>query len=148
MKVILLKDVRNVGRHSDVKEVADGFARNFLLPKKLACPATAEKIAELEASRARREAEIKKEEEQLDAKITALRGKTATVAARATEKGGLFKVVSAKEISVAIREQHSLEIPEAAVHFSEPVKTVGEHVIELCGKSAKVDFGVVVIPEQ
>ena len=144
MKIILLKDVRNVGARSEVKEVADGYARNFLFPKKLACPATDEKVSELEALRAQREAELKTEEERLDSTIHSLRGKTATIAARATEKGGLFKIISAEDVAKAIRAQHGLELPESAVHVAEPIKTLGEHAIELRGAFAKADFGILV----
>jgi len=144
MKVILLKDVRNVGQYGDVKEVADGYARNFLFSKKLAEPATKEKVAELEQKRVERAAHAKADEEDLDKKINFLRGKTARIAARTTEKGGLFKTVSARDAVAAIHEQHSVEIPESSIHFSEPVKTVGEHVAELRGFSVKAEFGIIV----
>ena len=144
MKVILLKDVRGVGQHGDVKNVADGYAHNFLLPQKLAEAATEEKIKNIEIQIKEREEEKKKEEEQLEAKISSLRGKVVTLQARATEKGGLFKTITAADITKAIRAEHSLEIPENALHISNPIKTLGEHVITLHGKSQKVDFGVAI----
>src|SRR3989338_9386507 len=105
MKVILLKDVRGVGLHGEIKNVADGYAINGLFPKKLAEAATAEKIADVEAKRVAHEAEIQKEAEQLDNKVAALRGKTITISSRATEKGGLFKAVQEKEIGRASRRE-------------------------------------------
>ena len=144
MKVILLKDVRNLGTHGSVKEVADGYARNYLFTHKLAELATPEKMAEVAAQAAQREAAAQKEAADLDAKVTSLRGKTVTIAARATEKGGLFKAVAPKDIIKAIREQHSLEIPEGSLEITEPVKTVGEHIIKLKGSSQSTDVGVVV----
>ena len=144
MRIILLKDVRSVGQHNDVKEVADGYARNFLFPKKLAEPATLERLAELEQKRARRELQAKADEEQLDGKVNSLRGKTVAIAARATENGGLFKAVSAGDIAAAIRAEHSLEMPESAIHLNEPLKTLGEHIIELSGKAMKAEFGVII----
>ncbi len=146
MKVILLKDVRGVGMHGEIKTVADGYAINGLFPKKLAEAATAEKIAEVEAKRATHEAEMQKEAEQLDNKVAALRGKSVTISARATEKGGLFKAVHEKDIAKAILGEHALAIPEDAITFPEAIKTVGEHVVTLKSKNQKAEFGVVVVP--
>jgi len=146
MKVILLKDVRGVGMHGEIKNVADGYAINGLFPKKLAEAATAEKIADVEAKRVAHEAEMQKEAEQLDNKVAALRGKTITISSRATEKGGLFKAVHEKDVAKAILGEHALAIPEDAISFPEPVKTVGEHVVLLKSKNQKAEFGVVVVP--
>ena len=146
MKVILLKDVRGVGMHGEIKNVADGYAINGLFPKKLAEAATSEKIADVEAKRVAHEAEMQKEAEQLDNKVAALRGKTITISSRATEKGGLFKAVHEKDIAKAILGEHALAIPEDAISFPEPVKTVGEHVVLLKSKNQKAEFGVVVVP--
>lgn len=142
MKVILLKDVRGVGQHGEVKNVADGFAVNKLFPQKLAEPATEEKIKQIEARNAARDAELKKEEEALDKKVAMLRGKSVTLTARATEKGGLFKTVAAKDIVQALRMEHSLEIPEESVHFTEPLKTIGEHAALLQSKHEKAQLQV------
>lgn len=144
MKVILLKNVRGVGQPGAVKEVAEGYARNFLLPQKLAEAATPERVAEIEKNVAARAAAREHEEEQLAAKINALRGKVVHLASRATEKGGLFKSITAADIAKAIHAEHSLEIPEEAIVVSEPIKTVGEHVVHVQHKSTKADLGVVV----
>ena len=145
MKVILLKDVRGLGVHGEVKNVADGYAANKLLPQKLAEPATAERIKEIEAQKAAHEAQLQKEAEALDAKVLSLRGKKVSLTARATEKGGLFKAAHEADVVKAIRAEHTLDIPESSVHFPQPVKTVGEHVVLLQSKSQKVEFGVLVV---
>src|SRR3989344_3241218 len=137
MKVILLKDVRGVGLHGEIKNVADGYAINGLFPKKLAEAATTEKVAEVEAARAAREAEAVKEAEQLDNKVAALRGKTVTISGRATEKGGLFKALHEKDIAKAILGEHALALPEDAISFPEPVKTGGGPVLPTKGKNPK-----------
>ena len=134
MKVILLKDVRNVGQHNEIKEVADGYARNFLFPHKFACPATVEKVQEMEAKRAERDAQLHQEEEALANKVQMLDGKKVTIEARATEKGGLFKAIGASDITKAIRLAHSLEMPEHAIEIQEPIKTLGEHTVMLRSK--------------
>ena len=122
MKVILLKDVRGVGMHGEIKNVADGYAINGLFPKKLAEAATAEKIAQFEAKKAEREAEIVKEAEQLDNKVAALCGKKISISARATEKGGLFKAVHEADVVKAILGEHALAVPEESIKFPEPIK--------------------------
>jgi len=145
MKVILLKDVRGVGHHGEIKNVADGYAVNKLFPQKLAEPATDAKIAEVAAKQAEREAQIAKEEEQTNNKVAALRGKKVSISVRATEKGGLFKAVHEKDIAKAILGEHSLAIPEEAIHFPQPIKTVGEHVVLVSGKGQKAELGVVIV---
>lgn len=146
MKVILLKDVRGVGQHSEVRNVADGYAINFLFPRKLAEPATEDKIHKLAAQKAAHEAELAKEEEQLNKKITSLRGKKVVLQARATEKGGLFKSISPKDIAKAILAEHKLEIPERAIDIREDhIKTTGDHPVTLMSKNEKAELKVVVV---
>ena len=144
MKVILLKDVRGVGLHGTVQNVSDGYAINKLFPQKLAVPATEEKMKEIEAAAAAHAAEVAKAEEQLDNKIAALRGKRVAIPARATEKGGLFKSITAADIIKAIRAEHGLELPEEAIHLPEHIKTVGEHPVLLKSKNQKAELAVVV----
>jgi large subunit ribosomal protein L9 len=144
MKVILLKDVRGVGMHGTIQNVADGYAINRLFPGKLAEPATEEKMKQIQAQKAQADAARQKEQEQLDAKVQSLRGKNVSIAARATEKGGLFKALGEKDVAKAILGQHALEIPEEAIVITEPIKTVGEHTLALQSKNKKADFGVVV----
>jgi len=146
MKVIMLKDVRGVGQHHEVKNVADGYAINFLFPKKLAEPATEAKVKQLADQKQAHEAEALKQEEELNKKIISLRGKRVTVSARATEKGGLFKSITAKDIGKAILAEHKVEIPESAIHQPEHVKTVGEHPVALSNKNEKVELLVSVTP--
>jgi large subunit ribosomal protein L9 len=143
MKVILLKDVRGCGQANTVVDVADGYASNFLFPHKYAVVASDDKMKEMEAKKAGLEAARKQEEDNLVKKIQALEGKTLTIAARATEKGGLFKSLTATDIAKAIRAEHSLEMPEAAID-TQPIKTTGEHKVRLHSKTVKVDLTVVI----
>jgi large subunit ribosomal protein L9 len=143
MKVILLKDVRGVGHHGEIKEVKEGYARNFLIPNKVAEVATEEKMKLFEAQAAARAEQTKKEEEQLMRKVDSLRGKEVKLSARATEKGGLFKSISSLDVAKAIREQHSLEIPESSVEVP-VIKTLGEHDATLSCKDTTAPLKVVV----
>lgn len=144
MKVIFLKDVRGVGRVHDIKNVADGYAVNFLFKNKLAEPATEAKVKELEAKKAAAEEAVRKEAEILDKKVQSLNGKSVTLTVRATDKGGLFKSVTAGDVAKAILGQHSLEIPQNVV-VMEPLKTTGEHAISLSTHTKKVPFGVIIV---
>ncbi len=134
MKVILLKDVRGVGVRNEIKEVADGYAINALFPSRAAESATPEKIKQIEAQKATYQAELQKQEEQLVHKLQMLRGKTVSLTAKATEKGGLFKAIVAKDIAKAILGQHSLQVPETAIVVSEHIKTTGAHTVQLVHK--------------
>ncbi len=145
MKVILLKDVRAVGQHGEVKNVVDGYATNFLFPQKLAEPATEERVAQIETQKKAHETELQKEGEALTANVMSLRGKRVALQARATEKGGLFKAIVPKDIVKAIKAEHDVEIPESAVHLPEHIKTVGEHPIILQSKTQKIELMVAVV---
>ena len=145
MKVILLKNVRGLGQMHEVKNVADGYAVNFLVPQKAAEPATDAKIKQFEDARLAHEAELRQVEEQLTHKLQMLKGKKVTISSKATEKGGLFKGITAKDIAKAARVEHSLEIPEANIHVPTPIKTTGLHTVTLTSKTTKVDLGVEVV---
>ena len=110
----------------------------------MAEPATDEKMAQVEQAKAAHEAQLQKEAEQLDNKIAALRGKRVAIAARATEKGGLFKSITAVDIVKAIRVEHSLEIPEENIYLPEHIKTVGEHPVLLKSKNQKAELVVAI----
>ena len=140
MQVIFLKDVRGVGRALEVKNVADGYAINFLFKQKLAEPATPEKVAAIEAKQKAHEAELLKLEEELTQKVQSLRGKRIKIAARATEKGGLFKQIAAKDIAHQIVVEHKVAVPETAVSLPEHLKTVGAHTVVVHSKTAKAEI--------
>ncbi len=144
MKVVLLKDVRHVGTAGEIKEVADGYATNFLLPRKLAETATDEKVKELEAQKEARMAEAARVEEELASKVRELNGKSIALTLRATEKGGLFKAVSAGDIARAAAAQLQIGVPEDAIEFPEPIKTIGEHKADIRSKTAKAELGIVI----
>lgn len=140
MKVILLQDVRAVGRKNEIKEVADGYAMNFLVARKLAEAATPEKIAALEKTRAAQDAALKQMEEKLGATIKSLNGKQIELTSRATEKGGLFKTIGPADISRAIEDQLQTSLFQDSISIPQPIKTLGEHKIELHGGGTKAEL--------
>ena len=129
MKVILQQDVRGQGKKGQMVEVSDGYARNFLLPKKLAVPATAENVNAMKQqakARAAQEAAEKAEAEALAAK---LQGIMVKIPAKAGEGGRLFGAVTSKEISDALNEQHGLTIAKSKLLLEEPIKSCGSYQI-------------------
>ncbi len=147
MKVILLKDVVNVGQKGSVKEVSDGYAQNFLIARGLAEQATAEKIAALQSAQEREEKARVQELAALGALVQSLEGKKVELQVRATEKGGLFKAIGASDIARTIKEQTEKNIPVEGIKLSKPIKEVGEHAVELVSGDARAHVTVVVSAE-
>lgn len=140
MKVILLQDVGGVGQRGEVKDVADGYAQNFLILRGLAEQATKEKIAAHE-KRATEEMVAKKEgEEKLTKTIQSLEGARIELKVRATEKGGLFKTIGPKEITQALKDQKGVQLPVEAVIPLEPIKTIGDHIIKISALGAESEI--------
>jgi large subunit ribosomal protein L9 len=140
MKVIFLKDVRGVGHIHEVKNVADGYAVNFLFKQGYAEPATPEKLKAIEAKAKAHEAELEKQEAELTKKVLSLRGKKVVIKARATEKGGLFKQIAPKDIVKAIKDEHQVDLPDSAFEVPEHIKTLGEHTVVAKSKTQKAEL--------
>lgn len=127
MKVILIQDVKNVGKKGEIKKAADGYARNFLLPKKLAEIATP---AAIQKNKILFENQIKKEKENIEANkklAQNMEGKEIVVRRKA-KKGKLFGSVGAKEIAEELKKQ-SVEVSEKSIVLGEPIKNTGEKTI-------------------
>ncbi len=144
MKVIFLSDVPRVGKKHDVKEVNDGYATNFLLPKKLAVIATSKAVAELELRKKEIEIEREVQESLLLKNLEAIKGKTVTLKAKADEKGHLFAQVHKKEIIEAMKAQNHADVGEEFIVLEKPIKEVGEFEIPIFIKGKKSSFKLVV----
>ncbi len=145
MKIILLKDVAKVGQHGTVKEVADGYALNFLIARGFAIQATPEKIAAHEAI-VKREGEAReKAHAALVKAIQSLEGARIEVKARATEKGGLFKSITANDIVKMISLQKGITIPEEAIILEKPIKQTGDTKIALAVEKVKAELTLAVV---
>src|SRR3989338_4758137 len=140
MKVIFLKDVGGAGRAGEVKDIADGYALNFLIPRGLAKQATKEALAEHTKVQAALAAEKERREANLKEAIQRLRGARIELGVRATEKGGLFKAIGQKEIADALQKQKSVSIPEEGISPLEPVKTTGDHIIKISALGAETEI--------
>jgi len=129
MKVILQQDVRGKGKKGQMIEVAEGYARNFLLPKNLAVLATADAMntMKLQAkAKAKADAEAKAAAQELAGK---LKGCQVKIAAKGGAGGKLFGAVTAKEISECLAEQHGLTIAKTKLVLDEPIKACGGYQI-------------------
>lgn len=125
MKVVLRDDVENVGRKGDLIEVADGFARNYLVPRGLAMKATKGVVQQAEAMRRNREAREAREREAAQALAEQLASRRVEVQARAGEGGRLFGSVTASDLVDAVRRQHGVEVDRRSVQLPEPLKQLG-----------------------
>lgn len=125
MRVVLRDDVENVGRKGDLIEVADGFARNYLVPRGLAMKATKGVVQQAEAMRRNREAREAREREAAQAVADQLSGRRFEVRARAGEGGRLFGSVTAAEIVDAVRAQTGVELDRRNAQLPEPLKQLG-----------------------
>ena len=129
MKVILTEDVKSLGKKGDLVNVSDGYARNYLISKKLGVEATAKNINELKQRRAseeRKAKELYEEAKALGGKIDSLE---VEVKIRAGEGGRLFGSVSSKEIAQALQEQYQLEIDKKKIVLASPIKALGSTTV-------------------
>ena len=120
MKVIFNVDVKGKAKKGELKEVSDGYARNYLLPRKLASEATADNINALKL----------KEKAEAEANAAKLGEITVTIRAKAGGAGKLFGAVTSQEISAALKEQHGIEIEKNKIVQAEPIKTFGAYQIK------------------
>ncbi|HEY9584798.1 MAG TPA: 50S ribosomal protein L9 [Candidatus Paceibacterota bacterium] len=140
MKVVLLNDVPKVGRKNDVKDVSDGYAFNFLIPKGLVETATSKSLKRVELIK-KQEAEQKKIKQDLLLKnFGDLKGVKIDMEKVANDKGHLFAAIHAGEIVTAIKDQTRLDVEAEFIIIKEPIKTVGEHEIEVKVEDRSVTF--------
>ena len=138
MKVILQQDVRGQGKKGQLIEVSDGYARNFLLPRKLAVIATAENLNTMKQQEKARKAQEAAEKAEAEATAKKLEGLMVKIPAKAGEGGRLFGAVTAKEVSEALASQHAVNIAKAKLVMDEPIKACGGYQIK-----AKLGYEVV-----
>ena len=131
MKVVLLQDLKSLGKKDAVVDVNDGYARNFLFPKKLAVEATKNNLNVLKQQKA---AAARLAAEQLEAarqQAEELKTMKVSIPVKVGGSGKLFGAVSSKEIADALKDQCGLELDKKKIVLSEPIKTVGEKEVEI-----------------
>ena len=130
MKVIFNEDVRGQGKRGEMKEVSDGYARNYLLPRKLASEATPDMLNAFKLKEKAKKAQMAREKAQAEENAKRLEGVVVKISARAGQGGRLFGAITSQEISDALREQHGLEIEKNKIVQSEPIKSFGNFEVK------------------
>ncbi len=144
MKVIFLKDVPRVGRRYEVKNVSDGYARNFLFPRKAAEVATSDALASLEKRKTAAAGEQKVREDLLMKNLADIDGVIVTVSEKTNEKGHLFASIHTDKIAKALKAQTGLDVEPAHISLDEPIKAIGKHAIAVKVGNKKGSFTLVV----
>lgn len=129
MKVILLQDEKKLGRKGDIIEASEGYARNYIIPKKIGVEATPKNMNDLKLKKANEE---KIAQEQLDAAkalAASLEEKTVTLKVKTGEGGKVFGSISSKEIAAAVKAQHNIEIDKKKIQLAENLKSCGSYEV-------------------
>ncbi len=130
MKVILSNDIRRLGKKYDIRDVSDGYARNFLLPRGLAIPATADALKSLDEKRSREEHKSARDEADYRAQAEHIAGLTLRFKMKLGEKGKTFGSVSERDIADALRRE-KISVEKEWIALDEHIKTTGEHTVSL-----------------
>ena len=137
MKVILQQDVKGQGKKGQMVEVSEGYARNYLLPRKLAIAATADAINTMNLKEKARKAEEARQKAEAEATVEKLKECMVKLTAKAGNGGRLFGAVTSKEISDGLKAQFNIDIPKQKLVLDEPIKAFGSYQVK-----AKLGFEV------
>src|SRR3989338_2027645 len=148
MKVIFLQDVPKVAKTGEVKEVADGYGRNFLLPRRLAVLATAGALKEMEALIKRAASRRAKTEAELAELANQLNGKEVVLKAKAGAKEKLYGTITTADIAAELEHSHSLIVDKRKIDLVEPIRQVGSYDVAIkLGKELVPQIKVTVVEE-
>lgn len=142
MKIILQKDVAKLGRKYEIKDVNSGHALNLLIPQGLAIPATPEAIKKNETERAKTEGERRVHNDLLVKNIVDLDGITLQIQGKSNDKGHLFAGIHKEAIVEELQKQTKIQIDPSFISLDQPLKTIGEHIVEVSGAGKSVKFKV------
>lgn len=130
MKVILQQDVKGQGKKGQMVEVSDGYARNFLLPRKLAVEATAENVNTMKMQDKAKQARLAEEKAAAQAAAEQLKGVQVNIRAKAGQGGRLFGSITSREISDELKAQHGIDVNKSKIVLSEPIKSFGAFAVK------------------
>ncbi|MDD7772789.1 MAG: 50S ribosomal protein L9 [Firmicutes bacterium] len=130
MKVILLQDVRGKGKKGQMLEVSDGYARNYMLPRKIAVEATADNVNTMKMNDKARQEKLQKAREEAVATAAKLRDMTLELRCKGGGAGRLFGSVTSQEIADALKAQHGVELDKRKILIDEPIKTTGLYTVK------------------
>ena len=129
MKIILLQDEKKLGKKGDLIEASEGYARNYILPKKIGVEATAKNMNDLKLQKANQERIAQEQLDAAKALAADLESKIVVVKIKAGEGGKTFGSVSSKEIAAALKEQHQIEIDKKKLQLAEALKNFGSYEV-------------------
>lgn len=131
MKVILLQDVKGTGKKDQIVEASDGFARNYLIPRKMAREATAEALNAIEKSKSadKHREDVKRAE--AETKARELKGKVIQLTVRGGDNGKLYGAITNDQIATALKEQHGFDVDKRKLELEEPIKSAGQSFVTL-----------------
>lgn len=148
MKVILLENIKGFGQIGDVKNVSDGYARNFLLPRKMVKVATDNSMKEAELLKAKRVIMIETEKKNALEAVEKLKDLVIEFTRKATKTGKLFAGIGKGALVKEIKKASGVQLQEEMIGHDEPIKHIGEHLVELnLSPEVKTQVKVVVKPE-
>ncbi len=131
MKVILLQDVEGLGKIGELKEVANGYARNYLLPKKLAAGATPQLLANYQQRVAAQQRKIEKQNEQNQQQAERLSQITLTFKARVGRQGRLYGSITSQDIAAGLRESEGIQIDRRMIELPDPIRALGTYHVPI-----------------
>jgi ribosomal protein L9 len=131
MKVILLEDVKSLGKKGEIVDVNDGYARNMLLPKKLGIEATGKNVNDLKLQNQHKEKVAKENLEAAKERAEEISKMQVTVHIKSGEGGRIFGSVSTKEVAAAAKEQLNLDLDKKKMQLTEPIKSLGVHEVPI-----------------
>ena len=137
MKVIFQQDVKGQGKKGELKEVSEGYARNFLLPRKLATEATRDNLNAYALKEKAKKAQEQRERQAAEENAARLRDIVVTIRAKAGSNGRLFGSVTSQEIADALNEQHGIAIEKNRIVQADPIKSFGSYEVK-----CKFGFGI------
>lgn len=148
VQVILLKDVPSLGKAGDIVSVADGYARNYLIPRKLAEPFSPGKLADLQRVRSQRERKQQEMLRQAQDLAAKLKDATLTVRVKAGEGGRLFGAVTGKDVAAALQREYGISVDKKQVVLETPLKELGTYPVTVkLVPGVSVTISVALLPE-
>ncbi|OGG86519.1 50S ribosomal protein L9 [Candidatus Kuenenbacteria bacterium RIFCSPHIGHO2_02_FULL_39_13] len=131
MQIILLKDIAKLGKKGEIKNVADGYGLNFLIPQKLATLATASRLKQATEEKAREQEKTKKDEARYENLVKKFEGVTLKLKAKVSNGGKLFAGLGAADIAQALSQQKKIEIDKKFIKLPKKIKNIGEYKVDV-----------------
>ena len=131
MKVILTQDVKSLGREGQIVNVAEGYARNFLFPRKLATPADAGALKQIEAQKKVLEVKLEHQLAEAREKAERLQGATINIVGKTGSGTKLYGSVTNQDVADALLKQSQVKVDKRTIHIDEPIKSVGRHEVSI-----------------